>query len=455
MLKASTKLSGKNARKLNLVVNRFLSTLQSRGTTQASAPLVTMDHRRLQRHQHQLVAVECEQRDAMRSFLDSLQAAAATFRLDTAVVEETGQQQELERPQSPEGLQQLEHTYRDISTVIGVEEEPTVEPEAKEQLSVFKKGFFDLGRAIRRRDLKKSVALFEEAIGQNLMVPHQMVASLFYLAVKDDAVLGYKILQYYNHHPETNGDLNVDMYRRVCYSVKLLSAKTRDVHSEFTETLLKDIAAMDLEVKKNLYPPLILSLVTQKFVSVGFHADGLYSFLMETDFEPSVSWLQGLLFASKYNRQRDLPFHDILARLVAMGAEPHPLLILPAIQNMFPFVDLERTYVALEAYQTLLRQSNETIESPYREHCIDLSTLEGMSTGAAHGGSSQLIQLVWDVLEECNYKPTQTIYENTILAFACCEKYNLEQTFAAVVAMKDQGFEVSGPLIRSVSRAVR
>jgi hypothetical protein len=99
-------------------------------------------------------------------------------------------------------------------------------------------------------------------------------------------------------------------------------------------------------------------------------------------------------------------------------------------------------------------QNNGKISALYKEYTIDRSTLEMISAGAAHSGDPELILLVWEVLEMSGHKPTEQIYENTVVAFACKRK-GLYQGFAALATMKEEGFEVSRALIRSFSRAIR
>jgi pentatricopeptide repeat protein len=77
-----------------------------------------------------------------------------------------------------------------------------------------------------------------------------------------------------------------------------------------------------------------------------------------------------------------------------------------------------------------------------------------ISTGAARAANSSLILLIWDVLEVCHYKPTEMIYENTVVAFAS-EEGGLRQAFAALASMKEDGYNPSRPLIRSLSLAIR
>jgi hypothetical protein len=430
----------------------------------------TLDPSRAYRHQHQLVAVDYQHREAMRLFLDSLHAAADNFRAKTATVavdslrealwEEPQRHWEQEVRVTGQAAAEKSLSEEGLVSESIPEEEPVVEGGHSTLVEELDRDqHFALEKAIRRRSVRNSIRLFEDAVENDQVVPQKLVVSLFYLVVKKDPIMAYDILKYNNIHPDAT-DFSVDMYRRLCYSVSLLDPqKTRQGKiMQFVGSLLEDLDGMDVEVKKQLYAPLAVSLAKQRTVSVGPYAGVLYNFLVENDFKMTKRWLQSLLALSKYNRQEDLPFHDVLAQLVAIEAEPHPFSVLPAIQNMFPYTDSEKVCVALEAYRDLQLRSQDGDDgtaSLYREHLIDLAALEMISAGAAHSGNSKLILLVWDVLEQCNYKPTEAIYENTIVAFAANPGHDLQQTFTAMTSMKEDGFEISRPLIRSVSRAIR
>eukprot|EP00536_Pseudo-nitzschia_multiseries_P000602 jgi/Psemu1/179031/e_gw1.7.165.1 len=261
-----------------------------------------------------------------------------------------------------------------------------------------------------------------------------------------------------------NTSKRLSLYKRICNSISLLDPNKhnpRQMHI-MMEDLLQEIEEMDMDSKKALYPKLILSLVSQRIATMGQYASDLYYFMVENDFDMRAGWLNRLLSTSRYNRKHDLPYHDVIARLIQTpGGQLNPDAILPAIQNMFPYTETEPICVTLEAWLEDFRNKtgigdddNETVFEVKPEILIDLSMLESISTGAAQTGCSRLILLVWEVLDVCGYSPTEMIYENTVMAFAN-ERGGLEQAFAALASMKEDGFEPSRPLIRSFSSAIR
>jgi len=337
----------------------------------------------------------------------------------------------------------------------------------------------DLRHSIYHKNLKKSLFLFRESQRKRQILPRIAVTDLFFMVSEFDPPSSYNIIHYYNTNylhqdaRQNNGCRSFDgntnkrlsLYKRLCNSISLLDPNhrnSRQMHI-MIEDLLNEIEEMDMNSKQILYPKLLLSLVSQRIVTVGQYASGLYHFMVENDLEMRVGWLNRLLSTSRYNRQKDIPYHDVIARLVQIpGGQLNPHAILPAIQNMFPYTEMEPICVTLEAWLEDFRNKNgygnnedhENMHDLNPENLIDLSMLEAISSGAAQAGSSRLILLVWDVMEVCRYSPTEMIYENTVVTFAN-EKGGLKQAFAALASMKEDGFEPSRPLIRSFSSAMR
>jgi hypothetical protein len=456
---------------------RMQSTLKSRGpaisrvSTLGYEKLTSSDPVRTHRRQHQLAAIDNDHREAMRSFLDSLNAALSSPSFQQPAVVAVPVMQPAPEKAKKEAMQQQQQETNSIPQCPEEETIPQskrIEKTASPSQSVRNERRpsnrtidlnISLGRAIRRKQMKKALSLFQQSIQSKQMVDPKLVVSLFYLVANREPVTSYEILQYYNLHPETT-DMRIDMYRRLCNVVSSLDPRGLSQRKmvRFIESLLTELDAMDEDVKKILYPNLTASLVAQRSVSIGPYAGILYNYMVANDFEMMPGWLNKLLSSSKYNRQEDLPFHDVLSRLISKGDFPHPLSALPVIHNMFPYTDTAEMRVALQAFLDIQtksqEQNNGKISALYKEYTIDRSTLEMISAGAAHSGDPELILLVWEVLEMSGHKPTEQIYENTVVAFACKRK-GLYQGFAALATMKEEGFEVSRALIRSFSRAIR
>jgi hypothetical protein len=439
-------------------------------STSGHEPFSSLDpsqHRR----QHQLAAADTDDvdnadtttqhREAIQLFLESLQPGAGSNAKALVVAPllseaKAAPRPEMEQPQTivQEEEEEQQHLVSASSEPKKQEEDVVRQTNQKEASAASFNSEDALLRAIRRRQVKKAILLFKESMQRKELLPPKLMCSFFYMVVKIDPFMAYTTKEYYHAHPDIQR-IHIDMYRKLCQSIGLLGPQNnqQSVIRQFVDKILSEVEAMDMDAKKELYPKLVAALATQRSVGIGPGAGVLYKYMIENEFEMTVGWLRKLLSLSKYNRQEDLPFHDVLARLVALGSTPHPFSTLPAIHNMFPYTDSEQMSVALNAILELQQKDVEE-DSLYREHLMDLATLEYISTGAAHAGNSEVILLVWDILENCNYKPTETIYENTVVAFAA-EGKNIQQLFAAIASMKEDGFELSRPLIRSVSRAIR
>lgn len=314
-----------------------------------------------------------------------------------------------------------------------------------------------LRRAIQHNKIERAMDLFAEAKRDNHLVPLNMIVSLSYQVAERQPFLAYELVKYYRSHPQSKGDgFHSGMYRKLCKSVALLDPQVsfqKDIQI-FVHALLKEVGQMDMDIKRELYPKLVTAFVMQRTVSVGKYAGAIYDQMAKNDFNMSPGWLLNLLSLSKYNRQDDMPFHDVLATLVATGYRPNPQIVLRAIHNMFPFRNSEASRVSLQAILDLIQQETSE-DSPYAqaEYRLDMGTLEAMSVGAAKSGDSKFILLLWDVMDQLAYKPTEAIYENTIIAFAASD--NLENAFAAMASMEAEGFPLSRALVRSFSQSIR
>ena len=371
----------------------------------------------------------------------------------------------------------------------------------------------ELEYSTRRRDTTRSFELYSIARQNNILLERKHVSDFFFDLSGKDPIAAFGVLRYYNDHPKTQ-EKNLTMYKRLCTCVGLLDPavdRPQEMH-QLVEGLLDDIRTMDDEAKSVLYPNLVVTLATQRRVTLGKYAGMLYEYMKENNFDFRLSWLLKVLSLSKYNRQEDLPFHDVMAEYAARGGTNRPNIMLPVIQNMFPYTDVEQMTVVLRSYlqieyNSMMEKSQEDerhnqlsldrinddddfddntyntndigdgipqnieadeITAPAKVHGrsditvqpssplkIDMSTLEMISAGAARNGNSELMMLVWDVMDFCKYVPTEAIYENTILSFGAEGNRGLHQALSVMAVMKEDGFVPSRPLIRSLCLLLR
>ncbi|KAG7353908.1 PPR: pentatricopeptide repeat domain containing protein [Nitzschia inconspicua] len=320
-----------------------------------------------------------------------------------------------------------------------------------------------LHQLIKRRQAMEALGLFEEIIRQDgdFVLSSKITSDLFFLLAKRHPVAAYRVLQYFHQHYHSEN--LVLMYKRLCLAIREMEYNkkntgqngTKDDVYKFISALLNDIEDMTVTEQQVLYPILIVSLTTQRRVFVGRFAHRAYDTMAERGLTMDIGWLAKLLSLTKYNRQDDLPYHDILSRLVQIGGTPHSTLVMPVIHNMFPYMDREKMNIALQALLKLETERKNHGPADHRDTFrIDVSTLEMISNSAATVGDANLILLVWELLDISDHDPTETIFENTILAFAS-QANGLHRAFVALESMKEYGLKPSRALIRSFSYIIR
>ena len=183
------------------------------------------------------------------------------------------------------------------------------------------------------------------------------------------------------------------------------------------------------EVKSDSSSPLVR--VEQRLVSLGRLARTVYETMVrDPEFEFKASFLEHLLALSKYQRQRDLPFAEILATTVFGGRRPHPQVVAQVVENLFPFTNMNDTRTILEVLVKL--QSDETNDD--QKYTIDVAVLESIAAAVAREGDVEAIRLVWEYLDESDMDPSIGIYECTAVTF-CHDPEKYRNAFAVLEEM--------------------
>lgn len=326
----------------------------------------------------------------------------------------------------------------------------------RESDRTIEKQFMD---ATQHKDVEHALNLFNNATMDKKQLPRKGLLSLAFLVVKEDPALALSITKQAERQEDRLSKNELMVYKRLCRSVGTINLEqhNRRYASNLVENLWDQIKSMERDAQQTLLPPLITSLLTQPYHAVGLYAGSIYQYLVDNDFELPPSLLRKWLMLSKYNRQDDLPFHDVMEKLAMCQSATHPLIVIQAISNMFPFTDTQQMCVALRALQVFQEKCNLAAYpnlTRNEEIQIDLDCLEYISAAAAQAGDVQLIIIIWEVLQQCHYRPTEALYENTILSFAS-RGADLVAAFGAINAMKGDGYEVSRSLFRSFARAMR
>ena len=210
-----------------------------------------------------------------------------------------------------------------------------------------------LYEAIEQDDVELAIELYEKALACNQTPTRGILYRLFYLVVVRDPITAYSVLKIHRQDdPASLTSVQMLMYRKLCLSLaSLVPKKYSPEHLDhFLKSLMQDLQRLDRGAKQELLPPFITGIVSQRMVTIGLYANEVYQYMVENDYVFNTGWLRQLLSSSKYNRQDDLPFHDILEKLAAQNGRPHPLSTIQAIHNMFPFTNTKNMCVALRAF---------------------------------------------------------------------------------------------------------
>jgi hypothetical protein len=349
-------------------------------------------------------------------------------------------------------------------------------------------------------------------------VEAEILSDLFYLLVRRKSPFqAYTVLR---HHravaaeteakaPGGNSasSVHAGMYERLCNSFRCLDPAKHAVHDieRLVRHVVADVRDFDdeYEAKSKIYPTLISALMEQKSRKVGHFAMHLYRHMtgasgeededagaIRIDVDPS--YYEHLLSMSKFNRREDLPFPEILRKVVDAGRRPDPLLAANVLEHLYPFCGKwqAEAEVALRAILDL-QQPRRRKEAPppvpshadvdaaaaadaeHREegveegeereqaslryagrYVVDISTLEAIGAAAARAGNSPLCMLVWDAVDAMGYEPTKAIYEATIASFAR-RRLTYQNAFVVMAEMEARGYPITRALVRSVSFVMR
>ncbi len=378
-----------------------------------------------------------------------------------------------------------------------------------------------LMNAIRLHQIDRAMSIFDDSRSRRMVLSEQMLCNLFFCFVDTQPVHAYQVLKYMRFHYykpgrkfqaaaaaaasiSTDDDdatdttttttpepkrVPVEMYRRMCKSIRLLDP-VRVLHRHIRGTispLLEEVRNLPMEEQKACLPFLLSSLVEQRGVDMGRQAQSLYHYMLEHQFPLTDKYFEHLLFKSKYTRQDDLPYHDILRQLVQRGGTPAPSMVAHVLQNQFPFTDGDAVSSILQSMIELQkRKSNppETTNLPQvvgdtqetntvvsdeafghndefpktavlqEDYIFDLGMLQHIAAAAARNGKHNVILLVWDVLDLMKMEATESIYESTIHAFI--KGYSQDaNAFAVLSEMESKGYQPSRALTRSMSLSLR
>eukprot|EP00977_Amphora_coffeiformis_P015347 scaffold4510_cov183-Amphora_coffeaeformis.AAC.32 len=220
---------------------------------------------------------------------------------------------------------------------------------------------------------------------------------------------------------------------------------------KLVRAVLEKIKGFDYDGKALCLPILLSSLLNQRLVSLGKMSRIIYEHMLEMKLELSTSYMEHLLSMSKYQRQQDLPYAEILLSTVLRGHRPHPQTVATVVENLFPYTNMEDTRMILQALVELQSQKND---DDWRSYTLDMAVLETIATAVARSGDKDSIQLIWEYMDLSKLEPSIGIYESTAVTFSH-NPDTYQNAFAVLEEMQVRGEPLSRALIRNMSTFLR
>eukprot|EP01082_Thalassiosira_pseudonana_P013422 g11875.t1 g11875 contig6:772723-774398(+) len=282
--------------------------------------------------------------------------------------------------------------------------------------------------AMATRRHKQVVKLFEEAVDSPThdLIDDALLQRMVHFLSNYNLPASFEVLKYHVACSNEKGRLvKLDTYQRVIQGIYRTNLNGRDLVSLVGE-IQQHIRNTFADDKKM----------------------GIVEYMMDVKFpllQPEL--YEVVLTRAAYNRTGNafLPYHEVLAGLVASGYKPKPETVMNLLKNYHPYLDTTATYEILSAIQTL--QSSDTPNAA--DYRVDIGTLETISMNAAKRGHIDLNLLVWDLVESCGERPTECMFEDVILTFA--NNKSDSNSFAALVDMEKNGFVPSRALLRQLA----
>ncbi|GKY96436.1 hypothetical protein MPSEU_000603100 [Mayamaea pseudoterrestris] len=314
----------------------------------------------------------------------------------------------------------------------------------------------DLYAAIKEGDHDKAMQLYYKTIrsGEEVNDTQLLYALFALLTTNQQPFAADKILLHYQTliPGGVNNVVLASMYGRLSDCMRHMDPLKHNYHEihKLTRSMVQRVLRLDRDAQQNCVPTLVSALAQQRATRVGHFANRLYRHMLDEGMTLKVGYWEHLLSMSKFNRSDDLPYADILQRVVTVGARCNSTTVLHSLENMYPFMDTNQACVSMRAIADLQRQESDDGQ----EYIIDLATLEALSSSAAQASNLDMTMLVWELVDVYKYEPSLALYENAVVTFASHQE-TYANAFIAMNDMKGRGMSVSRALIRGVSARLR
>jgi hypothetical protein len=369
-------------------------------------------------------------------------------------------------------VEKVENIQRDtardttLPNTVEIAEDTEVLKDDQNRAALIQETTRNLAMSIYRKRLDEALIIFYQARRTKLIehVNPDIIQTLFVLAcggastgLECRPLDAFTILKQYQNATMAENDLNAyaSMYERMCHAIEALDPRYHSYQnsSRCVRMLIRDLSRMGPKEQRVCFPRLVRSLVAQRAKLVGPLAYPCFMHMVKNNFELSGGYLEHLLAHTTYFRQNDLPYAQILSQAVQLGRKPHPSTVQACLENLYPFTKVKDVYVTLRAIQELQKDPGTKWADPNGSFLVDFATLELIGGQAAEVGYLELSMLVWDIAESSGKKPTASIYENTILAFA--KQVHMYPQMFQVLSEMQKNYTITRSFIRSVGRRIR
>ena len=317
-------------------------------------------------------------------------------------------------------------------------------------------------------EIREAIRYAEQHGEEPPAVRYSYIKALFRLVQPRQPFDCYDVFKFYRTLPDTpeyaKGDINgfASMYGRLCDSLRHMNLEKHSLTDckHLVRSVVGTVQRLDRAGQELCCPVLLSALLDQRSVRIGSDfCPAIYQYIHEQKIAVPDGWYLHLLGFSKFHRQRDIPFADVLERAVERGRRPSNLVVLNVLDNFYPFTDtatVARVLQSILKLQQLVVEdaSRDGMEALQNQYYVDIGTLEVIGAAASSQGQSDVSLLVWDMLDLLGYEPTVGIYENTVVAFAM-STFTYREAFTVLIEMEARGFKPSRALIRSFSTLLR
>lgn len=331
-----------------------------------------------------------------------------------------------------------------------------------------------LSIAISKQNLSGAMYPFWKLSDRNdISIRTENLVGLLDLACKEnDVFASYKVLQKLNIQYKRDTTKNLDkstshpvpisLYISLCQSLKETKKSPRRQHvSSVISYLSTHLQSLDFETyQKEIFPEFFLSVLSQPDFNL-VHSGDIWAYIQHKGISCPNHILENMLNYSflkvgsqspREAKRRDVPFIRVLEQLVEDNYRVDSRTVTQTLLNEHPFINVKKTTKILHCIKKLYESKEDG--DPLHEYRISASMLDSIAVSAAKFGDTDLLLLVWDLIDMMGYKPSESMFENAIHGFMIAYKQD-HHAFAVMAEMEKEGYIPSRALTQMIAKSLR